>query len=250
LAPIVREYERELAEGGFIDWSGTLDLAASAIARPDRHRLVGLPVLMLDVAVRTEAEFGFVSAFVAAAQETLVTIPAGDNETLHRFRDRFSLEIGDLDSAAGEPGNTLARLQRHFFNEHEKPTEIEAGDEIEIFSAPGEGRECVEIARRVLSLARGGVPFDRMAVLLRSADVYRSHLSEALSRSQVPVHFARDAARPEPTGRAFCCLLDCAAEGLAAQRFKLRQNRENTLRPLEASGRKRAQSVEPFSLGR
>jgi len=55
-APIVREYERELAEGGFIDWPGTLELAASAIAGSDRHRLVGLPVLMFDVPVRTEAE--------------------------------------------------------------------------------------------------------------------------------------------------------------------------------------------------
>jgi hypothetical protein len=86
LAPIVREYERELAEGGFIDWSGILELAAREIATADRHRLVGLPVLMLDVAVRTEAEFGFVSAFVSAAQEGLATIPAGDSETLHRFR--------------------------------------------------------------------------------------------------------------------------------------------------------------------
>ena len=218
-APIVREYERELAEGGFIDWPGTLELAASAIAVPDRHRLVGLPVLMLDVPVRTEAEFGFVSAFVSAAQETLATLPASDSETLHRFRDRLRFEISDLDSAAGDPNDALERLQRHLFYEQETPTEIEAGNEIEIFSAPGEGRECVEIARRVLSLARDGVPFDRMAVLLRSADVYRSHLTEALSRSQVPVHFARGAVRPEPAGRAFCCLLDCAAEGLSAQRF-------------------------------
>lgn len=98
LAPIVRAYERELAEGGFIDWSGTFEIAASAIAGPDRHRLVGLPLLMLDVPVRTEAEFGFVSAFVSAAQETLATVPASDSETLHRFRDRLRFEIGDLDS--------------------------------------------------------------------------------------------------------------------------------------------------------
>jgi ATP-dependent helicase/nuclease subunit B len=100
-----------------------------------------------------------------------------------------------------------------------KPPEIEGGDEIEIFSAPGEGRECVEIARRILSLARDGLPFDRVAVLLRSADLYRSHLAEAFSRSGIPVHFARGTVRPEPAGRAFCCLLDCAAEGLSAQRF-------------------------------
>jgi ATP-dependent helicase/nuclease subunit B len=146
-APIVCEYERELAEGGFIDWPSTLELASSAIAGPDRHRLVGRPVLMLDVPVRTEAEFGFVSRFVSAAQETLATLPASDSETLHQFRDRLRFEIIDLDSAAGDPNDALERLQRHLFNEHETPTEIEAGNEIEIFSAPGEGRECVEIAR-------------------------------------------------------------------------------------------------------
>jgi ATP-dependent helicase/nuclease subunit B len=39
---------------------------------------------------------------------------------------------------------------------------------VEVLPAPGEGRECFEITRRVLSLARGGIPFDRIAVLLRS----------------------------------------------------------------------------------
>lgn len=115
LGPIVREYERELAEGGFIDWSGTLELAMSAIARPDRHRLVGLPTLLLDVAVRTEAEFGFLSAFVSAARATLATVPAGDIETLHRFRDRLGFETRDLDPDEGEPNDALARLQRHLF---------------------------------------------------------------------------------------------------------------------------------------
>ena len=219
LGPIFREYERELAEGGFIDWPGTLELATGAITRQDRHQLVGLPTLLLDVGVRTEGEFAFLSAFASCAQETLATVPAGDVETLQRFRDRLGFETLDLDPAADEPSHALARLQLHLFNEREKPPEIEGGDEIEIFSAPGEGRECVEIARRVLSLARDGLPFDRMAVLLRSADLYRSHLAEAFSRSGIPVHFARGAVRPEAAGRAFCCLLDCAAEGLSAQRF-------------------------------
>jgi ATP-dependent helicase/nuclease subunit B len=88
-----------------------------------------------------------------------------------------------------------------------------------VFSAPGEGRECVEIARRVLSLARRGIPFDRIAVLLRSPEGYRANLEEALNRADIPAHFARAAVRPDPTGRAFCALLKCAAEGLSARRF-------------------------------
>ena len=88
-----------------------------------------------------------------------------------------------------------------------------------MFSAPGEGRECVEIARRVLSVARDGVPFDRVAVLLRSPDGYRAYLEEAFNRAGIPAHFARGAVRPDPAGRAFCALLKCAADGLSARRF-------------------------------
>src|SRR6185369_6770536 len=92
-------------------------------------------------------------------------------------------------------------------------------NEIEVFSAPGEGRECVEIVRRVIGLARDGVPFDRIAVLLRSPEDYRAHLKEAFARADIPVHFARGAVRPDPAGRAFVALLECAADGLSALKF-------------------------------
>ena len=91
--------------------------------------------------------------------------------------------------------------------------------EVEVFSAPGESRECVEIARRVLAFARDGISFDRIAVLLRSPEEYRAHLQEAFARARSPAHFARGAVRPDPAGRAFFSLLKCAAEGLSARRF-------------------------------
>jgi ATP-dependent helicase/nuclease subunit B len=220
LVAIIREYERELAGGGFIDWPGTLELAANATAAVDRPRLVGLPILMLDLPIVSDAELAFVRALADSASEVMVTIPAADAASLERFRSRLGLVVENLDDESGrKPTSALARLQRHLFNEHEKPTEAEAGDEIEIFSAPGEGRECVEIVRRVLAIASGGVAFDRIAVLLRSTEVYRSHLAEAFSRSDIPAHFARGALRPEPAGRAFYALLECAAGGLSAQKF-------------------------------
>src|SRR4029077_14152113 len=92
-------------------------------------------------------------------------------------------------------------------------------DEVEVFSAPGESRECVEIARRGLTLARNGIRLDQIAVLLRSPEEYRAHLDEAVARAGIPAHFARGAVRPDPTGRAFYSLLKCAAEGLSARRF-------------------------------
>src|SRR5204863_1251065 len=87
------------------------------------------------------------------------------------------------------------------------------------FSAPGEGRETVESARRILDEARAGTAFDEMAVLLRATDLYGSLLEVALQRAGIPAWFARGTSRPDPSGRAFLALLDCALEGLSARRF-------------------------------
>jgi ATP-dependent helicase/nuclease subunit B len=194
-------------------------------APPNRHRLIGLPTLLLDVPISTESELAFAKAVAVAARAMLATLPTADAATLGRFRDRLGLNVEDLDQppVATDPGGgstgVLERLQRHLFNKDKKPPEAKAGNEIEVFSAPGEGRECVEIARRVLALARDAIPFDRMAILLRSPADYRAHLKEAFARANIPVHFARGAVRPHPTGRAFYALLECAAEGLSARKF-------------------------------
>ena len=87
--------------------------------------------------------------------------------------------------------SALTNLQRRLFKEEERPIEAEPDGTVEVFSAPGEGRECVEIARRVLSIARRGVPFDRIAVLLRSPDGYRAYVEEAFNRAGIRAHFAR-----------------------------------------------------------
>jgi hypothetical protein len=68
-------------------------------------------------------------------------------------------------------------------------------------------------------MAREGVPFDRVAVLLRSPEEYRANLEEAFNRAGIPVHFDRGTRGPDPAGRAFYALLKCASEGLSARRF-------------------------------
>src|SRR5262249_38054717 len=88
--------------------------------------------------------------------------------------------------------------------------------DVEVTSAPGEARECVELARRIVA---SGIRFDRIAVLLVAPSVYRAPLAEALRRAGVPAHFAMGARRPDPAGRALLALLGCAAEGLSARRF-------------------------------
>lgn len=215
VARLLAAYEAELAEMGLTDWAGMLALAADAV---DEHRLTRLPMLMLDVPVTNEAELTFLNALAAAAPELLATVPAADEPTLARLRDRLGCTVENLDSQSG-PDSGLSGLQRNLFQEGSEPAGSYATGDIDMFSAPGEGRECVEIARRVLARAREGIPFDRMAVLLRSPEEYRSNLEEAFQRARIPVHFARGARRPDPAGRAFFALLRCALEGLSARRF-------------------------------
>jgi ATP-dependent helicase/nuclease subunit B len=227
LRPLLQAYEGELVDHGFTDWPGVLHLAATAVTDGGcRHQLVGLPTLLLDVPITTASDLALVRALCSRTSEMLVTVPASDAMTFARLRDRFQAEIVDLDSRPAsrsahqlEEGGSLLRLQRHLFNDMSSAPEAQLDDKVVIFSAPGESRECVEIARRVLALARDRIAFDRMAVLLRSPQEYRSHLEEAFGRAGVPVHFARGAVRSDPAGRAFHALLRCAAENLSARRF-------------------------------
>ena len=85
------------------------------------------------------------------------------------------------------------------------------------FSAPGEGRECIEIARRILKEAERGVHFDEMAIVIRSTQHYVGLLEHALARARVPAYFDRGTRRPDPTGRAFLAILSCATDNFSAK---------------------------------
>jgi RecB family exonuclease len=227
LRRLLEAYERELADHSFADWPGVLRLAATAAAdRENRHQLLELPILLLDVPVATASDLAIVRALSSRSSEMLVTVPANDSTTLKHLRNGLGIEILDLDNCAAsrpspdlEQGGSLGRVQRHLFNDAGASPKSQIDDQVAIFSAPGESRECVEIVRRVLTLARDRVPLDRIAVLLRSPQEYQSHLEEAFGRANVPVYFTRGAVRPDPAGRAFHALLCCAAENLSARRF-------------------------------
>ena len=119
-----------------------------------------------------------------------------------------------------EHGGDLDSLRRHLFDPRGPSTAERALDgALELFSAPGEARESVEIARRILGDARRGVPLDEMAMLVRSPHSYFGLLEHALRRAGVSAWFDRGTRRPHPAGRAFLAVLACAAEQLSASRF-------------------------------
>jgi RecB family exonuclease len=204
--------------GSLIDEVGGTDRAALfelATARLSESRdFADLPVVLVDVPFDSAIVTRFLSMVVSRASRALVTVPAGD---LAAARSLASAGIAVEDRA--ESGDTdFVRLQTELFSEQPPPERTKTG-ELVWLSAPGEGRECVEIARRIVNEAAHGVRFDEMAVLLRSPGQYLGLIEQALDRAGVPAHFDRGTRRPDPSGRAFLALLACATENLSARRF-------------------------------
>jgi ATP-dependent helicase/nuclease subunit B len=208
LAALLERFEQQFVEAGA---TGRALLLEAAAERADAF--AGLPLLLLDVPLESALEVALVGRLAAAAKDTLVTVPFGDVSTLERLRALGTEEVLE------PPGSTdLTALRRHLFARHEPPARVRTG-EVRLFSAPGEGRECVEIARRILEEARGGVRFDEIGVLVRSPRDYLGLLEDAFDRASIPAWFDRADRRPHPAGRAFLAILSCAVERLSAVRF-------------------------------
>lgn len=172
------------------------------------------PLLLLDVPFDSSMEFDFLRALLASSPDVLITVPFGDIPALQRLRS-----LGIEPEVLEQKGDSdLVALRRYLFASSRPPAREPRGD-VRFFSAPGEGRECVEIARRIMEEARRGVPFDEMAVFVRSPQRYVGLLEHAFKRAGIVAWFDRGTSRPHPGGRAFLAILACACEKLSARRF-------------------------------
>ena len=210
------EYEARMNEARLADHAALFGAATTAIGAEKPAAWLGLPILLLDVPVESEVEREFVTALTSKSSRVLATIPTGDDRTASALQSAVPLEQSEDETDSD--ASSLARLRRYLFSP-EQPPQGGADDAVRFFSAPGEGREAVEIARHVLDEARAGVPFDEMAVFLRVPETYSPLLQTAFRRAGIPTYFARGTKRPDPAGRAFLAILACAAEGLSAKRF-------------------------------
>jgi RecB family exonuclease len=215
LRTFLRTIEEELVDSQLVDRAEIFDIAVRALEDPTVWP-EGLPVLLLDLPLRQAIEQRLVAALLARNPLAMATALEGDRTAIEAHTG--ALDFAPLRPDREEQARSLANLQRHLF-EDSTPTLCELDATVSLSSWPGEARECVEIARRIQVESAGGVPFDRMAVLLRAPGLYRAHLEEALRRASVPAWFARGSTRPDPAGRALLALLACAAEGLSARRF-------------------------------
>jgi len=214
-AELLRNYEQQLVDASLADRAEIFQAAAKAVLAGEA-KFIGQPLLLLDPVLEWSRESEFVRALLEAAPEALVTIPASDIRTWNALDGLPSVEQLAPDSLAGN--GSLGRLNRNLFSQA-IPPEQEQDDAVLFFSAPGEERECVEIARLILQETAHGARFDQMAILLRDPKAYVGLLETALGRAAIPAYFARGTNRPDPAGRAFLALLACVGEGLSAKRF-------------------------------
>jgi len=225
LAALLERFDQQFAAASATD-RATLFAAATSALKTDPSILFSSgvpPLVLLDVPVDSKRGFAFVRALIDASPNVLITVPFGDIAALERFES-----AGILAEVLEQKGSAdLVALRRYLFAKRRPPERERAGD-VRFFSAPGEGRESVEIARRIIGEARAGVPFDEIAVFLRSPQRYVGLLEHAFKRVRsendegregIPAWFDRGTQRPHPAGRAFLAILACAREKLSARRF-------------------------------
>jgi CRISPR/Cas system-associated exonuclease Cas4 (RecB family) len=243
LAALLDRFDAQFAAAAATDRAALFEAAALALRGGSAwaDSLRRLPLLLLDVPIDSRAEQMFIAALLdvddaqvdaqvklratdddprrprrelRATSPALITMPFGDVAALERLAE-LGIEPEILEQQGPED---LSALWRMLFRDRPAPERAPAGDVV-FFSAPGEGRECVEIARRILREARAGIAFDEMAVFVRAPQRYAGLLEHALSRAGVPAWFDRGTTRPHPAGRAFIAILSCACEKLSARRF-------------------------------
>ena len=220
LGRLLLRFEEALSAAAVSDRAALFALAAEA-CRANQVRWARLPILLLDVPLDSKAERDFVAALTSESPDVLATLPHDDVFAKDAL-ESLGASVETLPDPA-PPDSDLANLRQYIFSS-ERPARRARSPEqspfsVSLFSAPGEGREAVEIVRRALDEAERGVPFDEMAILLRTPRQYLGLLEHACARAGVPAYFDRGTERPDPAGRAFLALLSCAVEGLSAKRF-------------------------------
>ena len=222
LSELLKRYEKASSAAGVADRTDVLRAATRAAESTTRPPF-GLPTVLLDVPIATPVEARFIASVARGASRVLATVPEGDETT----REALEKALGvppEVAHAEEDTSGAVKQLQRFVFSGSAPPAPPDRKDkqdeqQVVVLSAPGEAQEVVELARCIQSEAASGVPFDSMAILLRSPEVYTPLIEDALARAGVPAYFETGTLRPAPAGRAFLALLDCAAEELSASRF-------------------------------
>lgn len=203
MRPLFTAYDDALQQLALADRAVLLRCAAEA-AEP-------LTALLFDVLPRWPAERELVRRLTH--DDTFATAPAGASTAVRHLASA----LGVLPQSLPQPSTTSLERTQHYLFAARSPAPLQLDSTVQLLSAPGEYRECVELARAVHAQAERGVPLDEMAIVLRQPTRYLPHLADALERAGLPAHFTDGLTRPEPSGRALLALLACRRDHLSAR---------------------------------
>lgn len=175
LAHLKERYEAELDRQRLADVAGVL-AAATRVAEAGAHRLAGIPILFADVSPGSKAEADLIARLCARAPAVLATIGPHDPRGLAFLENALGTTARGTEEGRRETPRTVLEAARRFVFETEQPEAKEADGTLEVFSAPGEGREAIEIARRIVWEADGRSEYPKSEI--------RSSVSEGSSVSQ------------------------------------------------------------------
>jgi hypothetical protein len=172
LSALLALYETALHETALADLPALLRLAISAVTE-GKHRLTGLPLLLVDPPCDSALSREFLSALISRSPRVFAATLAGDEKR----REILTTLLG----ANAEQSASQAILRnldrvRVFLFAPQAPLSDDRDESLDYFSAAGEGMECVEICRRIRKL---GVPFDQDEAQLLASELLADESSHA-----------------------------------------------------------------------
>jgi len=247
LGLLLERFAAEMERFGLADRPAVLRLAAEALA--EGQASVPQRSIWLDLRLRSRAQAEVLRSMAARGREALATAAAGDLESLEWLSSVLGDgTVSDLDrETEGDGHGALGRVQRFVFETGADAAGRTPGTDtttsVDLFSAAGEGQECVAIARPIRAAAARGPPFDRIASLGRPPAAHLPLIEDALGRAGIPAYVTRGSLRPNPAGRAFLALLACAGERLSASRFAEYLSLGQTPKPAADGGPPKVEDV-------
>jgi hypothetical protein len=211
LAELIREYDAALKENRMADLAAIYGIAAGEFSRYRK-----MPLVLMDIHPASLLERRFIASLSESSPAAVATLHQRDQRAIEILQTIFR---SIASPTPDERADALDRLRQNAFSLR-APASGKLDNSVGFRSASDESRECVEIARSILTAAaENDLRFDRIAVALRNPDLYQPLLEDALRRAGIPAFYTQGTKRPNPAGRAFLALLACASEGLAASRF-------------------------------
>ncbi|HSV72768.1 MAG TPA: PD-(D/E)XK nuclease family protein [Chthonomonadales bacterium] len=195
IAALHRAYERELADRRLYDTASAAARAAERVAQ----RPAAMRAVVFDGFTRFEPAWrGLLGALARAGVRVVVTLPyeerrpllfAATASALSALRAEFDLVVTEL-TTPREDGRTpdLVRLERGLFSQELIAPRATDASAVRLFEAPNPYAEA-EMVVRALRRAHDdeGVPWDRCAIVMRSASSYGGILPGICDRLGVPV---------------------------------------------------------------